>query len=62
MASTRFLSRTLVALLALALFAPSAFAAEGVGPAKALKEVLTISTVKPVAGATVSGTIGWEVV
>jgi hypothetical protein len=84
MAPTRLLTKTLTALLVLfALFAPGAFAAEAVGPGKALggsktttsastsgskatgpgsnKEVLSISTVKPLAGATVSGTVAWEV-
>jgi Glycosyl hydrolase family 26/Bacterial Ig domain len=90
MAPTRHLSRLLVLCFALfALLAPSALAAEGIGPGKALggiktktttttattsgsktntgatngssKEVLSISTVKPANGATVSGTIAWEV-
>jgi hypothetical protein len=80
MAPTRLLTKTLALLLLLlaALFAPSALAAESVGPAKALgtttaatssgsgktngssKEVLSISTVKPAAEATVSGTVAWE--
>jgi len=90
MAPTRLLTQTLTALLLLAaLSAPSALAAEGVGPGKALggtkttssastsgttsttsgttkttggsKEVLTLSTLAPVSGTTVSGTIAWEV-
>jgi hypothetical protein len=89
MAPTRLLSKLLVICFALfALPAPSALAAEGIGPGKALgggktttdatsprtstkssgsttsgssKEVLSIATVKPGNGATVSGTIGWEV-
>jgi len=90
MASTRLHTKVLVLSLAFfALLAPSALAAEGVGPAKKLggdktvttttstattsgskgsggpaasnKEVLTLSTVKPGNGTTVSGTIGWEV-
>jgi Glycosyl hydrolase family 26/Bacterial Ig domain len=87
MAPTRLLSKLLVLCFALlALAAPSALAAEGIGPAKAVggsktttsaagtsgrektgsatngssKEVLSISTVKPGNGQTVSGTIGWE--
>jgi hypothetical protein len=87
MAPARLLTKALAALLVLfALFAPAAFAAEAVGPGKALgagkttttaastsgskgagggtgssKEVLSIATVKPAAGATVSGTVAWEV-
>jgi hypothetical protein len=87
MAPTRHLPKLLVLCFALlALLAPSAFAAEGVGPGKALggsktttstattsgskstsgtsggsKEVLSLATAKPGNGATVSGTIGWEV-
>jgi hypothetical protein len=89
MAPTRLLSKLLVVCFALfALLAPSAFAAEGIGPGKALggskttttdataartatkasgatsggnKEVLSLATVKPASGASVSGTIGWEV-
>jgi Bacterial Ig domain len=89
MAPTRLLSKLLVACFALfALLAPSALAAEGIGPGKPLghtktstdataartttktngggtsgssKEVLALATVKPGDGATVSGTIGWEV-
>ena len=87
MAPTRLLSKLTVLCLALcALLAPSALAAEGIGPGKALggtkttdattsrtktsgststgggsKEVLALATVKPVNGATVSGTIAWEV-
>jgi hypothetical protein len=89
MAPTRLLSKLLLICFALlALLAPSALAAEGIGPGKALgggkttttdattsskktttgttstggsKEVLALATVKPSNGATVSGTIGWEV-
>ncbi|HET7507077.1 MAG TPA: Ig-like domain-containing protein, partial [Solirubrobacterales bacterium] len=82
MAPTRLLTKTIAALVVLsALFAPSALAAEGVGPAKKLvgtsttsatssgatkttgssKEVLTLSTLAPLNGTTVSGTVGWEV-
>jgi hypothetical protein len=90
MAPTRLLPKLLVlCFAAFALLAPSALAAEGIGPGKALghgktttdatasrtttktngsgstsgssKEVLSVSTVKPGNGATVSGTIGWEV-
>src|SRR5436305_3597145 len=89
MAPTRHLSKLLVLCFALfALLAPSALAAEGIGPGKALgggktttpdasaartsaktagspsgssKEVISLATVKPGNGATVSGTIGWEV-
>jgi Glycosyl hydrolase family 26/Bacterial Ig domain len=89
MAPTRLHIKALILCFAfLALSAPGALAAEGIGPAKKLggekatttstatsgrektngsgsvstgsKEVLTISTVKPGNGATVSGTIGWE--
>jgi beta-mannanase len=89
MASTPLHTKALVLCLTFfALLAPSALAAEGIGPAKKLslsrdktgttttttattsgstkttgasKEVLSISTVKPGNGTTVSGTIGWEV-
>src|SRR4051812_40609396 len=82
------LSKLLALSLVLAAFlAPNAVAAEGVGPAKALrgtktkttstvasgsnrpgsgssgssKEDLSLATVKPGNGQTVSGTVGWEV-
>jgi hypothetical protein len=81
MATTRHLPKLLVLSFALlGLLAPSALAAEGVSPAKALggaktktataptatssggnKEVLSLSTVKPSSGQTVSGQIAWEV-
>jgi hypothetical protein len=90
MAPTRLLFKLLVICLVLgALAAPSALAAEGIGPAKSLgggkvtttsttagsgrektngsvpsagsKEVLELATVKPTSGATVAGTVGWEV-
>jgi len=92
MAPARLLTKLLLLCFAFLVFcAPSALAAEAVGPAKSLggegkskttaaattsgrdktsgsapaggsdKEVLSISTAKPGNGATVSGTIGWEV-